>query len=232
VTATATPLDDGNPSGSPDRNADGWLADTRASYDTVAESYADFVRDSLAGEPYLRAALALFADLVHAAGGGPVADVGCGPGQVTAHLHKLGVNAFGIDLSPAMIDLARRDHPDLRFEVGSMTDLPIADASICALLAFWSLIHIPDGAIPAVLGQFRRVLRPGGPLLLGFHVGDESRLKTQGYGGHSMKVYIHRRQPDQVASWLHDAGFTVKAQMLLDLDQSVPGAVLLAHRQP
>jgi ubiquinone/menaquinone biosynthesis C-methylase UbiE len=232
VTAIAKPLDDGTTSGSPDRNADGWLADTRTSYDTVAESYAEFVRDSLAGEPYLRAALALFADLVHAAGGGPVADVGCGPGQVTAHLHKLGVNAFGVDLSPAMIDLARRDHPDLRFEVGSMTDLPLADASIAALLAFWSLIHIPDDAIPTVLGQFRRVLRPGGPLLLGFHVGDESRLKTQGYGGRPMKVYVHRRQPDQVATWLHDAGFTVKAQMLLDLDQSVPGAVLIAHREP
>ncbi len=232
MTAIATPLDGGNTSGSPDSNAGGWLADTRTSYDTVAESYADFVRDSLVGEPYLRAALALFADLVPAAGGGPVADVGCGPGQVTAHLHKLGVNAFGIDLSPAMIDLARRDHPDLRFEVGSMTDLPLADASIAALLAFWSLIHIPDDAIPTVLGQFRRVLRPGGPLLLGFHVGDEPRPKTQGYGGHPMKAYVHCRQPDQVATWLHDAGFTVKAQMLLDLDQSVPGAVLIAHRQP
>ncbi|MGC9666581.1 class I SAM-dependent methyltransferase [Planosporangium sp. 12N6] len=231
MTAVATSLDDGNTSGSPDRNADGWLADTRTSYDTVAESYADFVRDSLAGEPDLRAALALFADLVHAAGGGPVADVGCGPGQVTAHLHKLGVDAFGIDLSPAMIDLARRAHPDLRFEVGSMTDLPLADASIAALLAFWSMIHVPDDAIPTVLGHFRRVLRPGGPLLLGFHVGDETRLKTQGYGGHPMKVYVHRRQPDRVATWLHDAGFTVKTQMLLDLDQSVPQAVLIAHRQ-
>src|SRR5512142_164809 len=103
----------------------------------VAGSYADFVRDSLAGEPYLRATLALFADLVHAAGGGPVADVGCGPGHVTAHLNRLGVDAFGIDLSPAMIDLARRDHSDLRFEVGSMTDLPLADASITGVLAFW-----------------------------------------------------------------------------------------------
>ena len=98
-------------------NVDGWLADTRTSYDTVAVSYADLVRE-LWPEPYLRAALALFADLVHAAGGGPVADVGCGPGHVTAHLRELGVDAFGIDLSPAMIDVARRDHPGLRFEVG------------------------------------------------------------------------------------------------------------------
>jgi ubiquinone/menaquinone biosynthesis C-methylase UbiE len=212
-------------------NVDGWLADTRSSYDTVAVSYADQVREILAGEPYLLAALELFADMVHTAGGGPVADVGCGPGHVTAHLHELGVDAFGIDLSPVMIDVARRDHPDLRFEVGSMTELNLADASVTALLAFWSLIHVPDDAIPTVFGHFRRVLRPGGPLLLGFHIGDESRLKTQGYGGHPMKVHVHRRQPAQVAAWLRDAGFTVEAQLLLGLDEGHPGAVLFAHPQ-
>jgi SAM-dependent methyltransferase len=230
MTGTGTRLEDGNTSDLRSTNANNWLADTRISYDTVANSYTEYIRDALAGEPYLRAALALFADLVHAAGSGPVADVGCGPGHVTAHLHKLGVNAFGIDLSPAMIDIARQEHPDLRFEVGSMTDLQLADASITALLAFWSLIHIPDEAIPTVFGHFRRVLRPGGHLLLGLHVGDESRLKTQGYGGHPMKVYVHLRQPDQVAAWLRDAGFTVKAQLLINLDESVPGAVLLAYR--
>jgi SAM-dependent methyltransferase len=210
-------------------NSRGWLEDTRTSYDTVASSYAGHVRDSLVGEPYLRAALALFADLVHAVGGGPVADVGCGPGQVTAHLHELGVDAFGIDLSPAMIEVARRDHPGLRFEVGSMTDLSLADGSVAALLAFWSLIHVPDEAVPSVLQEFRRVLRPGGPLLLGFHVGDRSRLKTEGYGGHPMNVYVHRRQPARVAAWLHDAGFTVEAHLLLGPDGNSPGAILFAR---
>ena len=232
MTEAETPPAGGTTSGSYDRRADGWLADTRASYDTVAASYSDYTREALTREPYLRAALALFADLVHTAGDGSVADVGCGPGHVTAHLRRLGVDAFGIDLSPAMIDLARREHPDLRFEVSSMTDLRLADASVTALLAFWSLIHIPDDTIPTVFGHFRRVLRPGGPLLLGFHVGNESRLKTQGYGGHPMKVHVHRRQPEQVAAWLRDAGFTVTAQMLIDLDESFPGAVLFAHRRP
>ncbi|MGC5032804.1 class I SAM-dependent DNA methyltransferase [Micromonospora sp. DT229] len=230
MTQTESPLEDRNAPGSPSGNTDDWLVDARTSYDTVADSYAKFVRDALAKEPYLRASLALFAELVHAAGDGPVADVGCGPGHVTAHLRNLGVDAFGIDLSPAMIDLARRDHPDLRFEVGSMTDLQLADASIAALLAFWSLIHIPDDAVPSVLGHFHRVLRPGGPLLLGFHVGDESRLKTQGYGGHPMNVYVHRRQPDRVAAWLRDAGFTIKAQLLIGPDADVPGAILIAVR--
>ena len=209
---------------------DDWLADTRASYDTVAVSYTDRIRGAIADDPYLRAALAVFAERVRSAGGGPVADVGCGPGHVTAHLHELGVDAVGIDLSPGMIEVARRDHPGLRFAVGSMTDLPLPDASVAGLLAWWSLIHVPDDEVPTVFEHFHRVVRPGGPVQLGFHVGDVSRLKTEGYGGHPMKVRVHRRQPDKVASWLRDAGFVIEAQWLCDPDEPVPQAFLFARR--
>jgi len=210
---------------------DGWLADTRTSYDTVAVDYADFVRESLANAPNVRAALDLFADAVADFGGGPVADMGCGPGHITGYLHNLGVNAFGIDVSPGMIDVARREHPELRFEVGSMTALDLPDESIAGALAFWSLIHIPDEEVPSVLAGFRRALRPGAPLLIGFHVGDVSRLKTEGYGGHPMKIYVRRRRPAQVSAWLSAAGFTVETETLLDPESSTPGAILFARRR-
>ncbi|MEU4554067.1 class I SAM-dependent DNA methyltransferase [Micromonospora violae] len=209
-----------------------WLAETRTSYDTVAVSYAHLVRDLLAESPYERAALASFADLVRVAGGGPVADVGCGTGRITAHLRTLGVDAFGIDLSPGMVDVARRDHPGLRFEVGSMTDLDLADGSVAGVVAWYSLIHIPDDQIDAVFAHFRRVLRPGGPLLLGFHVGDETTLKTQGYGGHPMNVHVHRRQPAQVAAWLRRHGFTVDSQTTVTSAESRLGGIILGRRQP
>jgi ubiquinone/menaquinone biosynthesis C-methylase UbiE len=208
----------------------GWLADTRASYDTVAASYADQVRSLLASSPYERAMLLLFAELVHAGGGGPVADVGCGPGRITAHLRTLDVDAFGIDLSPGMIEVARRDHPGLRFEVGSMTDLAVADDSLGGLVAWYSLIHIPDDQIATVFAHFHRVLCPGAPLLLSFHVGDDSRLKTEGYGGHPMKVQVHRRQPAQLEAWLREAGFTIEAQLTLTSPESKHGGILCAHR--
>jgi ubiquinone/menaquinone biosynthesis C-methylase UbiE len=214
----------------PAMNVEGWLTDTRTSYDTVAASYADLVRDLLSEAPYERAILALFADLVHAAGGGPVADVGCGSGRITAHLHELGVDAFGVDLSPGMIEVARRDHPGLKFEVGSMTDLELAEGSVAGVVAWYSLIHIPDDQVGSVLAHFRRVLRPGGPLLLSFHVGDEARLKTQGYGGHPMKVHVHRRQPAQVAAWLQETGFTVEAQMTLTSAESPLGGIVFGRR--
>jgi SAM-dependent methyltransferase len=211
----------------------GWLADIRTSYDTVAASYADFVRGYPAEQPYDRAVLALFAQLIHDDGGGRVADVGCGPGHVTAHLRDLGVEASGIDLSPAMIDLARRDHPGLRFEVGSMTDLALADCSVAGLLAWYSIIHIPDDQVPAVLAQLHRVLRPGGLALLAFHVGDEDRLKTQGYGGHPMSVHVFLRPPDRVAALLHDAGFAVEARLIREprTTERVPQAFLFARRR-
>ncbi|MFE9410623.1 class I SAM-dependent DNA methyltransferase [Streptomyces sp. NPDC006704] len=208
----------------------GWLADTRTSYDTVAVDYADEVRDLLDRTPYERAVLALFAELVRSAGGGPVSDVGCGSGRITAHLRGLGVDAFGIDLSPAMIEVARREHPGARFEVGSMTELTLGDASLAGLVAWYSLIHIPDDELDPVLKGFHRVVRPGGPVLLGFHVGDETRLKTWGYGGHPMKVYVHRRRPDELAARLRAAGFTVEAQMTLTSAESSRGGLLIARR--
>ncbi|RAO43287.1 Malonyl-[acyl-carrier protein] O-methyltransfera se [Micromonospora saelicesensis] len=211
---------------------DEWLTATRISYDTVAVSYAHLVRDLLAEAPYERAALASFAELVEGAGGGPVADVGCGTGRITAHLHTLGVDAFGIDLSPGMIAVARRDHPELRFEVGSMTDLDLADGSVAGLVAWYSLIHIPDDQIGIVFAHFRRVVRPGGPLLLGFHVGDETTLKTEGYGGHPMNVHVHRRQPAQVAAWLRQSGFTVDSQTTVASAESRLGGILVGRREP
>ncbi|MFE3683380.1 class I SAM-dependent methyltransferase [Streptomyces sp. NPDC059095] len=211
---------------------EGWLADTRASYDTVAADYAAQVRDLLNETPYERSALALFAELVLASGGGQVADVGCGPGRITAHLRGLDVDAFGIDLSSAMVETARREHPGMRFEVGSMTELDLAAASLAGLVAWYSLIHIPDQEIGPVLAQFRRVVRPGGLVLLGYHVGDGARLKTRGYGGHPMKVLVHRRQPLHMAASLDGAGFTVEAQMTLTSAESPLGAIVFARRRP
>ena len=125
--------------------------------------YAEKVRGLLGESPYLRASLALFAELVHGAGGGQSSILAVS-GVRHQPLHDAGVDVFGIDLSPEMIAIARRDYPDLRF-VGTMTDLDLADDSLAGIIAFWSVIHVPDHAMPGVFEQFRRVLRPQGPLL-------------------------------------------------------------------
>ena len=208
---------------------DDWLADTRSSYDIDAPGYAEKVQGLLDEMPYLRASLTSFAEQVQEAGGGPVADVGCGPGYVAGYLHDAGVDAFGIDLSPEMIAIARRDHPDLRFEVGTMTDLDLADESVAGIVAFWSVIHVPDAAVPGVFEEFRRVLRPRGLLLVGFHVGDEARHRSEGYTGRPVDVDSYRRRPSTVTGWLRDAGFTIEAELVIRPDEEVPGAVIFAR---
>jgi SAM-dependent methyltransferase len=208
---------------------DAWLSDTRSSYDTDARGYAEKVRGLLDEMPFLRASLTLFAELVDGAGGGPVADVGCGPGYATGYLHELGVDAFGIDLSPEMIAIARRDHPELRFDVGTMTELDLADDSVMGIIAFWSVIHVPDHAVPTVFEQFRRVLRPRGLLLVGFHVGAETRHTSEGYTGRPINVDSHRRRPGTISGWLREAGFTIEAELVLRPDDDVPGAVVFAR---
>jgi SAM-dependent methyltransferase len=208
---------------------DAWLSETRSSYDIDAVGYAEKVRGLLGEMPYLRASLALFAELVDSAGGGPVADVGCGPGYVTGYLHDAGVDAFGIDLSPEMIAIARRDYPGLRFDVGTMTDLDLTDDSVVGIVAFWSVIHVPDHAVPDVFEQFRRVLRPQGLLLVGFHVGDETRNRSEGYTGRPINVDSHRRRPSKIMGWLRDAGFTIEAELVIGPDEDVPGAVIFAR---
>lgn len=212
--------------------SDTWLSATRASYDADAPGYAEKIHGLLAEQPYLRGSLALFADLVQREGGGPVVDVGCGPGYVTSHLHDLGVDAFGIDLSPSMIAIARRDYPGLRFQVGTMTDLDLTTDSVAGMVAFWSVIHIPDHAVPGVFAEFHRVLRPGGPLLVGFHVGNEVQHTTEGYTGRPVAIDTHRRQPSQIARWLRDAGFTIEASLVIRPDEDAPGAVIYAHSNP
>ena len=209
--------------------SDRWLSETRSSYDADASGYAEEVKGLLSSNHYLRASVALFADLVRSAGGGLVADIGCGPGYVTGHLNAAGLDVLGIDLSPEMIAIARRDYPAARFAVGTMTDLELADNSLAGILAFWSVIHVPDDTVPKVFEQFRRVLRPGAPLLVGFHVGDETRHSDEGYNGRRINLESHRRQPSKVAGWLRDATFTVEAELVMRPEEEVPGAILFAR---
>ncbi|GAA2549850.1 class I SAM-dependent methyltransferase [Pseudonocardia hydrocarbonoxydans] len=201
---------------------------TRESYDAVAADYVPWARDDLAARPLDRALLGWFAELV---GDGPVVDVGCGGGRITAHLHALGVDASGIDLSPRMVDLARAAHPGLRFSVGSMTDLALPDASVRGLLAYYSTIHVPDDELPGALAEFHRVLAPGGHALLVFQVGDEPLVLTDVLG-HAVELAFLRRRPERMAALLEAAGLSVRSHTVRQPgpDERTPQAYLLARR--
>lgn len=157
----------------------GFERSTRTSYDAIARQYAAHFPDELVGRPWDQAMLAGFADLV---AGGPIADVGCGTGRATACLHALGADVFGIDLSTGMLAVARRAYPHLRFVVGSMLALGVADGSLQGVVAYYSTIYVPDERLGEVFAEFRRALAPGGHLVLAFQVGDEPVRIREAFG--------------------------------------------------
>ncbi|KIX78187.1 methyltransferase [Streptomyces sp. MBRL 10] len=142
--------------------------ETRAAYDGVVELYASLFAGRLEDQPFSRTMLGTFAELVRATGNLRTADVGCGPGHLTAMLHDLGLDAFGLDLSPGMVGHARRAHPALRFDEASMEALPVEDGALGGVLAHYSTIHTPPEELPALLAELTRVLAPGGLLLASF----------------------------------------------------------------
>ncbi|MGW1259825.1 class I SAM-dependent methyltransferase [Streptomyces sp. NPDC002513] len=200
-----------------------YLAAVRESYDTVATAYAELVKSPAELDPLSRAMLATFAQIVRAADlGGPVADLGCGPGKVTAHLSGLGLPAFGVDLSPKMIELARLAYPSLNFTVGSMTALAIRDNQLGGILAYYSTHHTPPELLPTVFAEFHRTLAPGGHLMMAGYVGDDVCLRpTQAYGGHPVSFASHLQPPDRLAALLEQAGLVVTAKLLQAPDGGV-----------
>ncbi|MEU4315200.1 class I SAM-dependent methyltransferase [Nocardia sp. NPDC024068] len=207
-----------------------FLDRTRAGYDSIAPAYAAHFADVLHADPWARALLTAFAEEV--ADTGPVAEFGSGPGDTTAYLAAHGLPIRGIDLSPAMVDLARRAYPDIRFDEGSMTEPDLADGSLAAVVSWYSLIHIPPAERPGVLGEFHRVLRPGGRLLLGFQAGNEVVRHNEGFG-RQIALDFHRLAPDEIAAALETAGFTIDIRFerrAMRPGESTPQAALMATR--
>ncbi|MFG3345856.1 class I SAM-dependent DNA methyltransferase [Streptomyces sp. NPDC048018] len=189
------------------------LSATSRAYDAVASTYAEMFHDTLDERPLERALLGAFAELVRASGGN-VADLGCGPGHITAHLHGLGLNAFGVDASPVMVGLAREANPELRFEIGSMGALDIGDGTLGGVLSRWSVIHTPPQDLPVVVSEMARVLAPGGHLLIEFPATDGPHHETQAYD-HTV-VTAYRWCPDRLAGLLRAHGLQESARLVIE----------------
>lgn len=132
----------------------------RRAWDAVGDAYGDFRR---ADGPET----ALFAELLADLPADPrVLDVGCGDGRRTAAHLVEDATVLGLDFSRTQLRLASRGVPAARLVQGDMTALPLADASVDAVVAYYSVFHVPRAEHPAVYREFARVLRPGGRLLL------------------------------------------------------------------
>jgi SAM-dependent methyltransferase len=179
----------------------------QTSYDAVADEYVQRIFDELQHKPLDRELLGRFADRVREIG--PACDLGCGPGHVAQYLAERGVKVIGIDFSPAMIERARRLVSGAEFRQGDMLALNEPDEAFAGIAAFYSLIHVPRESLPLALVELRRVLKPGGLLLLAFHIGDET-IHLDEWWGHQVNVDFHFFRPAALATHLRAAGFAIE----------------------
>lgn len=208
------------------------LATVRTDYDDMAHDYTAFIGDAFAGRPLNHVMVQAFADLVRQAGGGPVADVGCGPGHVTRYLRDRGVDAFGVDLSPQLLTLARAANPGVRFEVGDMGSLEIASGTLAGVLANYSIIHTPPAALPATLTELSRVLAPGGHLLVSFQAPAGPGATAEPFDHKVSPAW--RISPDHVLDLLAQSDVHEVARLVIAPDEDpvrgFPQAQLLARK--
>jgi SAM-dependent methyltransferase len=174
------------------------------SYDAVADEYSRRFADELQHKPADRRLLDQFAGAL--AGEGPCIDLGCGPGHVTRYLHERGLDIAGIDLSGAMVKEAKRLHPDINFSRGDFRDLPAPDHFYSAAVAFYSLIHLSPGELVQALLEIRRVIVPGGALLLAFHVGWEQQ-HLEDWWQREVDLEFHFFPLVEMVVHLQEAGF-------------------------
>jgi SAM-dependent methyltransferase len=179
----------------------------RESYDRLAEEYAHRIADELQHKPLDRELLTRFTR--ETKGRGDVCDMGCGPGHVARYLRDAGGSVFGLDLSPGMLEQARKLNPDIPFREGNMLALDLADGTLAGIAAFYAIVNIPKPSLALVFQEFQRVLRPDGLLLLAFHMGDEI-IREEELWGQKISMDFLLLQPSEIKLGLDAAGLTIE----------------------
>jgi ubiquinone/menaquinone biosynthesis C-methylase UbiE len=180
--------------------------EVQSDYDRLAEEYARHLFGELQQKPLDRELLDRFAERVR--GKGLVCDLGCGPGQVARYLHENKIAVCGVDLSPGMIESARRLNPGIEFTQGDMLALPVADEAWIGIAAFYAIVNFPPGDLPTVMREMERALRPGGWLLLSFHIGSEI-VHVEDLWGCPVSLDFYFFAVEQVTAELRAAGFEI-----------------------
>jgi SAM-dependent methyltransferase len=202
------------------------IQNTKTSYDQVALEYADKFKDEMDDKPFDRDCLDRLArEVGHL---GPVCDMGCGPGQIARYLHRKGVETLGVDLSPNMVSEAQRLNPEIDFHQGDMLALPDADESWGGIAAFYCIIHIPRDQIVGALRELKRVLKPGGVLLVTFHIGQEVKHLDE-WWDKPVNVDFAFYLPEEMEAWLKEAGYELEETLVREPNPDVEVATRRAY---
>lgn len=148
--------------------------------------------------------LSVLSDLVEPAA--RVLDLGCGTGLVARELVKR-FDVVGVDFSAACLQLARRNAPEARYVQADITRLGIRPATVDAVVAFYSLIHIPREEHGAVFAEAAQWLRPGGVLLVTLGSDDVPAGTDDDWRG--VEMYWSSYDVQTSVALVGDAGFDV-----------------------
>ena len=185
----------------------------RDAYDVGAEDLAARFPDVSVEAPLDLAMVDAFTQAVVAEDDARVLDAGCGGGRMSRYLAARGCLVEGVDLSAGMIATARRDHPDVRFTVGSLSDLPYGEDEFAGVLLWYSVIHTPAHGLARVCPEVARVLRRGGHVLVGFQSGDGTRDVTWAYD-RGIQLDRHLYTADDIAAQFAAAGLREVARLV------------------
>lgn len=202
------------------------IRDIQASYDRVAVEYGERYKDEMNDKPFDRNCLDRLAR--HVGDLGPICDMGCGPGQVARYLHRQGVQTLGVDLSLNMVAEAQKLNPEINFHQGNMLSLPAADNSWGGIAAFYCIIHIPRPQIVAALREMKRVLKPGGMILITFHIGTEIKHLDE-WWEKPVSLDFAFYLPSEMEDWLGEAGFELKETLIREPNPEVEVATQRAY---
>lgn len=202
------------------------ILNTQISYDQVASEYAEKFKDEMNDKPFDRDCLDRLAREVGDLG--PICDLGCGPGQIARYLHRQGVETLGVDLSPRMVAEAQRLNPDIPFHQGNMLCLPDADNSWGGIAAFYCIIHIPRERVVDALREMKRVLKPGGLLLVTFHIGNEVKHIDE-WWEKPVNLDFAFYQSAEMEIWLKETGYELKETLVREPNPEVEVATRRAY---
>ncbi len=176
-------------------------------YNQVADDYAVERWDELNKKHLDRLLLTEFA--ASNKDKGLCADFGCGPGQTTKFLYDNGMkHIVGIDLSPAMVNVARKLSPQITFETGDLLNIAYPAGHLGSVLAFYAIVHFTIDQVKTCFGEINRVLKTGGDFLFAFHVGDQVVHFDKAHDK-EIDVDLCFFKTEDLLELLYETGFTV-----------------------
>lgn len=201
-------------------------------YDALAELYDETFPEAYT-TPLERHVVAAFADLVLGDGhDGVVLDVGCGAGHVAADLSRRGLDVVGIDPSIEMLRIARSHYPELGFVHGDahLGSTELDEVDVRAVLARFSLIHVPPEEVAAVLRNWSARMKVGAFVAV---AGQSTDVAGAIEEFDHVVAPAWRWHPDRLRDVLAEAGFDEVWRTVnrADATQRFPAVHIVARRR-